>query len=376
MQKVDRRLITDLVGREPRSTLALAAVLSADDPRDVKAVCAGRSSCVLARSSPTIWRGYPNLVDPAERPALAQAVERVSAVSLDGHPDDVEPLLAHMERIGEVARFPSIVSPADECRWDPSDPSTRVATPLDVGALDELYADYEIRFITGTRARRKYIQRCVTGHGAVVHDGPDGIDGAALTAGLTPQYLLLEHVRVAPGARGRGISWALVARVVEIALAYGVGVRVGSVSRENPMSLPDEQGWVETQASVNLRLRQRVPERDVYDAPLYGSLTALGSEPIDTPSRPDRATAGNANPRLGSDPRRWTANTSRSIFAQILGPVSSTLPPPPPPPPPLHQTLDVGAGFDLRCCVLHASAPISMPVGHSCSSPQLPADCQ
>lgn len=249
----------ELVGREPRSTTALAAVLSADSQRDVRAVRAGRSSCVMVRFSPMIWRGYPNLIDPADAHALATAIEATAVVSLDGHPDDVDPLLAHMTRVGEVDRFRSIVAPAEQCSWEPAGPTTRVATPLDLDALEDLYAGYEVRFITDARSRRRYLRRCVSRQGAVVHEGSEGIDGAALTGGVTPGFLVFDHIRVSPRARGRGISWALVSRVVEMARAYGVGVHVGSVARDNPMSMPEQHGWLQVQTSVNLRLRDRVP---------------------------------------------------------------------------------------------------------------------
>lgn len=205
-----------------------------------------------------IWQGYPNLVDPADAQTLAKAIEATAVVGLDGHPDDIDPLLPHMTRVGEADRFRRIVTPADQCEWEPSGDDTRVATPLDLDALDDLFTGYEVRFATGRRTRRRYLDKCVSNHGAVVHVGAGGIDGAALTGGLTPAFLVFDHLRVAPQSRGQGISWALVSKVVEIAQAYGVGL-LGSIVKDNPMSVPEQQGWMELQASVNLRLVDRVP---------------------------------------------------------------------------------------------------------------------
>lgn len=259
MQKLDQALIRALARGEPRSTLALAAALSAARHGDLRAVQAGRSSCVMVRFSPMIWRGYPVLVDEADAQALASVIEATPVVSLDGHPDDVDPLVPYMTRVGETARFRSVLAPADQLSWAPSGPTTRVATPLDLDALDDLFADYEVRFISGARSRRRYLQRCIARQGAVVHEGHHGIDGAALTSGMTPRFLVFDHIRVAPRSRGQQISWALVSRIVEIAQAYGVGLCIGSVAQDNPMSMPEQQGWMQVHASANLRLRDRVP---------------------------------------------------------------------------------------------------------------------
>lgn len=205
-----------------------------------------------------VWLGYPSLVDPADAPALAAAIESTTVVGLDGHPDDMDPLLPHLTRVGETERFRRMVARADQCGWSPSGPDTRLATPLDADALDQLFAGYEVRLATGTRYRRRYLQECISNHGAIVHVGDTGIDGALLTGGLTPEFLVFEHLRVAPQSRGQGISWSLVSRVVEIAEAYGVGL-LGSIVKDNPMSVPEEQGSMETQVSVNLRLPDRLP---------------------------------------------------------------------------------------------------------------------
>lgn len=205
-----------------------------------------------------IWLGYPNLIDPADAAALAGAIDATPVVRLEGHPADLEPLLEHITRVGDVERFPRMVSPAERCVFTPSGPETRMATPLDLGALEDLFAGYEVQFINGTRSRRQYLHKCISNHGAIVHTGAQGINGAALTGGLTPEFLVLEHLRVAPTSRGQGISWALVSRVVEIAQAYGVGL-LASIAQSNPMSMPEEQCQMETQVSVNLRLPDRVP---------------------------------------------------------------------------------------------------------------------
>ncbi len=179
-------------------------------------------------------------------------------VGLDGHPDDMDPLLAHMGRVGEVERFHRMVVPAEQCGWSSSGPETRVATPLDLPALEALFSDYEVQFVKGARSKLRYLQRCISNHGAIVHTSGASIDGAVLTGGLTPAYLVFDHLRVAPRSRGRGISWALVSRVVEIAQAYGVGM-LGSIVQGNPMSMPEGQGSMETQVSANLRFPDRFP---------------------------------------------------------------------------------------------------------------------
>lgn len=223
-----------------------------------------------------VWVGYPNLLDPGDAPSLAAAIEATPVIGLDGHPEDMDPLLAHMTRVGEVDRFARMVAPAEQCGWSSSGPETRMATPLDLHALEELFDDYEVLFVTGRRSRTRHLMECISNHGAIVHVGDRGIDGALLTGGLTPGYLVFDHLRVAPQSRGRGISWALVSRVVEIAQAYGVGL-LGSIVRENPMSLPEDQGWMETQVSANLGLLDRLPmERRARRLALKASRRLVG----------------------------------------------------------------------------------------------------
>lgn len=258
MERVDDQLITELARHEPRSTLAIGAVLAAGHPRDARVVRYGDSLCVIVRREPLVWLGYPRLADPRDAPGLARAIEATPVVGLDGHPEDVDPLLEHMQRAGETEHFVRVVTPAEQCGWAPSGSETRLATILDLDALEAVFAGYEVVFVSGKRARRAYLRRCIQQRGAVVHDGERGVDAAVLTSGPTPNFMILEHLRVMPEARGQGISWMLVSRVVEMAQAYGVGL-LGSVVEGNPMSIPQDQGWLEQQTSVNLRLPDRFP---------------------------------------------------------------------------------------------------------------------
>lgn len=256
-------MLARLCELEPRSTLALAAWFTAHRSRDRRLVRAGSSCCVLTRREPLVWLGYPVLCDPGDASALAEVIERTPVIGLDGQPEDIDPLLPHLERVGETTRFRRMVVPAQECGWEPSAPGTRMATPVDIDSLVELFEGYEVRFVSGSRSRRRLLERSIASHAVIVHDRGDGIDGALLTGGLTPGYLVLEHARVAPDARGQGISWTLISKVVEIAQAYGVGL-MGSMSHDNPMSPPEDRGPIEAQVSVNLRLPDRVPaERSV-----------------------------------------------------------------------------------------------------------------
>ena len=258
MKPSDSALLAQLAELEPRSTLALASWFNTDSPRRARILRVGASCCVLVRSEFMSWLGYPLLLDQRDAPELAHRIDRSPAIGLDGHPDDVEPLLAHMTRVGEVDRFRRMVVPAEECGWDASDPSTRIATALDLDELDLLFEDYEVRFVNSAGARRHRLSLAVSRHAVVVHDGPDGIDAAGLTGGLTPGYLVLDQLRVATHARGQGLSWKVVARIVETAQAYGVGL-LGSIVHDNPMTMPEDQGWMEQQLSVNLRLNDRLP---------------------------------------------------------------------------------------------------------------------
>ncbi|MFV0317522.1 MAG: hypothetical protein ACK5O2_11265 [Microthrixaceae bacterium] len=256
--RTDWELMAALLVREPRSTLGLAAWSTAASPRHVNVIHTGRSACILVRSEPMVWIGYPQLFDPLDAPALARLIDRSPAVGLEGHPDDVEPLLDHLVRTGEVGRFRRMVASREECGWTAADDSTRVAAMVDVPAVVSLFEDYEVRFVASATRRARYLERAVQRHSVLVHGPVGSVDAAAITGGVTPGYLVFEHLRVADHARGRGISWKLVYRLVEIAQAYGVGL-LGSATDANPMTMPTDRGRMETQVSVNLRLPDRWP---------------------------------------------------------------------------------------------------------------------
>ncbi|MEZ5268139.1 MAG: hypothetical protein R2789_06085 [Microthrixaceae bacterium] len=273
MKPSDSALLAQLAELEPRSTLALASWFNTDSPRRARILRVGASCCILVRSEFMSWLGYPLLLDQRDAPELARRIDRSPAIGLDGHPDDVEPLLAHMTRVGEVDRFRRMVVPAEQCGWDASDPSTRIATALDLDELDLLFEDYEVRFVNSAGARRHRLGLAVSRHAVVVHDGPDGIDAAGLTGGLTPGYLVLDQLRVATHARGQGLR--LEGRRPDSGdrTAYGVGL-LGSIVHDNPMTMPEDQGWMEQQLSVNLRLNDRLPgERRFRREALRAALT-------------------------------------------------------------------------------------------------------
>ena len=256
---------------EPRSTPGLCAALSQPTTRTWRCVGASggrpgapRSTVVLAADPAGVWVAYPVLAHPDDAAAIARVIDRSPALGIDGHPDDVEPVVVHCTRAGPVHRFRRVVIPANDLEWPPPDERTRLATMLDLPALEALFADYEVGFGRTSSARRRHLVDSIRRGSAIVGHrvhpcAPGGeIEGAAVSEGRTPGYEVWSHLRVAPAARRSGLAWDLGARGLFMLKAAGLGF-TATVSDENPMPIPPELGWVEVQCSVDLSLPDRVP---------------------------------------------------------------------------------------------------------------------
>ncbi len=258
MLRRDADVLGELSRLEPRSTLALTAAFAAPSSRDVRILRCGTSTCTLVRRGQGLWIGYPVLTNRSDAAGLATEINRSAVIGLDGAPEDIEPLRPHLDRVGASSTFRRIVVPAKEIAWGPRDESTRLATPLDLPALEALFEDYELVFAPTARRRRRMLVSAIARMGLIVHMGRRGIDGAVLAEGCSPAYIIWGHMRVDPKARGEGISWLLIAHVAELCLAAGLGY-MGTVSDQNPMTLPTDLGWIDQQVSLDMSLPDRWP---------------------------------------------------------------------------------------------------------------------
>lgn len=219
--------------------------------------------CTLARGRDGSWVAYPLLGHAADAPEVANLIDRSVAIAVDGLPDDVEPLVPHLRRAGELHRFRNVVVPYSELVPPPPDPRTRWATRLDVPALEALFDHYEVAFARGRRARRAVLDDAVRRMAVIVIDGPGRLDAAMVSEGFTPRYQVWSHGRVHPDARGQGLSWVLVSRAGSLFAATGLGV-TATVADSNPMTLPTDVGRVDRMVALNLSLPDRFPaERQI-----------------------------------------------------------------------------------------------------------------
>jgi len=244
----------------------LCAVLAASSPRHWRGAGfgpAGRSRCTLVREVGGSWVAHPLLADdPAARatdaPAVAAWIDRSPAVGVDGDSPDVDALLPHLTRAGDVMRFRKFVVPPQLVDWPPPDPRTRMASVTDLDELDALFGDYEVAMGRTQRIRRKVLRDAIARLGVIAVGAPGDIVAACVSEGATPTYLIWSHARVLPEHRGEGLSWALISRIAALFNATGLGTMM-TLTDDNPVPVPEELGWVEQQCSVNLSLPDRVP---------------------------------------------------------------------------------------------------------------------
>lgn len=247
---------------EPRSTPGLCAALTAPTPRDWRGESFGpdgRSLCTWARGHDRAWIAYPLLGSPEDAPELAAAIDRSTAIGVDGSPGDVEPLIPYLRRAGELHRFRNVVAaPGQEFTPPTPDPRTRLATRLDLPALYELFDGYEVAFARHRRARHRALTAAVERMGAIVIDGPGRLDAAAVSEGFTPNYLVWSHLRVHPDARERGLQSAIRTRMLGLLAVNGLGVMV-TLSDSNRVTVPEDVAGVEVLCALNMSLPDRLP---------------------------------------------------------------------------------------------------------------------
>jgi hypothetical protein len=252
-----RRLAAD----EPRTTPALGALLALRHPAlESRVLVAGpddRSMCPVVRQETGVWVGYPILANPADARELGRTIDRSPATSLWGDELDVEPLLPFVGRVDRIGRTRRFTAPAVPTDWPPPADVTRVATALDLEALDDLYDGFELPFGRTERGLHRSLRDAVRRQGVVVIDGPAGLDGALIAVSMAPRYVEWSQLTVRPRARGQGASWALVARAAALNRATGRGF-VASIASSNPMTIPEHLGTIGVLLSVRLHYPNRV----------------------------------------------------------------------------------------------------------------------
>jgi hypothetical protein len=286
-----------LAAGEPRTTLALGALLGNDRQRDAKIVTVGpgeRSVCAIVRAEAGVWSAFPVLGDAADATLVAEVIARSSALAVAGARADVEPLLPLLRRAVSVQSLRRIVVPWGPIDWPAPGPATRVATALDLEALYELYEGFELTFGRTRRGQRAAIREAVHVAAVVVLDGDrGGLDGAVIATTRTPKFVEWSQLTVRPSARGRGASWELMARAIGVTLASGLGV-VAVMGPGNPMTLP-ELGTVDEVTVVQLDLPARVPGERFVRRMWFGLDRARHRRPlkvVDAGRRPARGPDG------------------------------------------------------------------------------------
>jgi GNAT superfamily N-acetyltransferase len=253
-----RRLAAD----EPRTTLALGALLGARHPRrEIRMVATGpgrRTICPLVRAELGTWVAYPFLGGNEDAAPLAAELNRAPVVSIAGGSPDVQPLVRHLARVRRLATMRRISVPWQPVAWEPPTAATRVATALDLDALYDLYTGYELPFARTTRAMRALLQDAVRSFSTIVLDGDGRLDGAVIAASRTPRFIEWSHLTVRPEARGKGYAWQLMARAIALNVASGLGV-VSVAGSGNQMTFPEELGTVDEFTVVDVTPPQRLP---------------------------------------------------------------------------------------------------------------------
>src|SRR5262249_52014261 len=200
---------------------------------------------------------YPVLAEKADAAALAHAIDRSPAIAVECASTEAEALLPHLSRTAVARPMRRITVPWQPVEWEPPPPGTRMATVLDIPALRDLYDGYELTFGRTTRGLHRALDAAVRQFSVVVMDGDGRLDGAVIAVARTPQFIEWSQLTVRPAARGKGCSWALIARAVAINLATGLGF-VAVIGPGNPMSLPEGLGTIDTVTEIQLRLPRRL----------------------------------------------------------------------------------------------------------------------
>jgi len=255
-----------LAADEPRTTLALGALLDARRPRrEVRILAVGpaaRTLCPLVRAELGVWVAYPLLAVEDDAAALAAAINRAPVMSVAGGSPDVLPLVPHLTRVVRIGTMRRISVAWQPITWEAPTPATRVATHLDLEALYDLYTGYELPFARTTRAMRALLRDAVRDLSAIVIDGDGQLDGAVIAASRTPRFIEWSHLTVRPEARGQGYSWQLMARAIAVNLAAGLGL-VAIAGRSNQMTFPEGFGTIDEVTMVRLAPPRRVPGEDL-----------------------------------------------------------------------------------------------------------------
>jgi GNAT superfamily N-acetyltransferase len=255
-----------LAGDEPRSTLALGALLDARRPgHQVRILAVGpadRTLCPLVRVELGVWVAYPLLAADEDAAPLAAALNRAPLLSMAGGSPDVQPLLPHLARVVSVGTMRRISVPWQPVTWEAPTAATRIATRLDLEALYDLYTGYELPFARTTRGMRALLGHAVRDLITIVIDGEGRLDGAVIAASRTPQFIEWSHLTVRPDARGRGYAWELMNRAIALNVAAGLGL-VAVAGRGNQMTFPEGFGTIDEMTVVRLGVPRRVPGEDL-----------------------------------------------------------------------------------------------------------------
>jgi len=254
-------VVERLATEEPRSSLALGALLHTRRPwLETRLLAAGpgdRSWCPVVRTEPGVWLAYPLLRHRDDAADLGRAIDRSPALAVQGASSDVEPLVPYLRRVIEIRSLQRITVPTP-IDWEPPSAATRMASVLDLAALDDLYDGYEVPFGRTRRAMARMVREAVEEARVIVVDGTTGgLDAAMVAVTRTPRWIEWSSLTVRPAARGKRLSWALVTRAVAVSNATGLGF-VAIVGPRNPMRLPEGFGVIDTVSEVDLWLPDRV----------------------------------------------------------------------------------------------------------------------
>jgi GNAT superfamily N-acetyltransferase len=257
-----RRLAAD----EPRTTLALGALLGSPHPRrEFRVLTTGpeeRTLCPLVRAELGVWVAYPLLGAEVDAEPLAAALNRAPVVSIAGGSPDIEPLVPHLARVVQFSTMRRISVPWQPVAWEPPTAATRIATRLDLDALYDLYTGFELPFARTTRGMRALLHDAVRSFSTIVLDGDGRLDGAVIAASRTPKFIEWSHLTVRPEARGQGHAWQLMARAIALNLASGLGL-VAVAGSGNQMTFPEGLGSVDEVTVVHVKAPQRLPGEDL-----------------------------------------------------------------------------------------------------------------
>ena len=196
------------------------------------------------------WQVYSAMDDDGAAEAIAAVVQRCPAVHYAGAAEHIVPVLPHIARL-HSARTATFVSssfpPPPPPNDTPLDERTRFAVPGDLDGIVAVFETFGIGIERTKWQLRSAIKRTLSRLPVVVFELDGRIVGAFAFTGITRHWIVADQVVVHPDARGRGVSWRLSVRAMQVNLERGLplcGIRYPT----NPMTIDRYEvaadGWV------------------------------------------------------------------------------------------------------------------------------------